>query len=73
MYGEESGQCGVQQVCQSLPVLHSASLKADIRQYPCGDDLLSNMLVDMNNWLMERVTQQPSSSESHVEQSFSQN
>ena len=73
MYGADSAQCGVKHVCESLPVLHSACLRAELRQYPCGDDLLSNMLVDMNNWVMERVTRQPSRSESSVAESFSRN
>ncbi len=73
MYGGESSSCGVPQVCDSLPVLHSASLSVDIRQYPCGNELLSNMLVDMNSWLMERVTSQPAAQEATVEESFSRN
>lgn len=73
MYGGQSNTCGVQQVCQSLPLLHAASLKADIRQYPCGDELMSNMLLDMNNWVMECVTQQPCAVVERVEESFSRN
>ncbi len=73
MYGNESTRCGIQHICESLPVLHSASLAVDIRQYPCGDELLSNMLVDMNAWLMEQVTHQPSESERMAEESFSRN
>lgn len=59
LYGEHSEQCGVQHVCDSMSVLHTARLNVDIRQYPCGDELLSNMLVDVNNWLMSKVTSQP--------------
>lgn len=73
IYGAESKTCGVQQVCDTLPVLHSASLAVDIRQYPCGNELLSNMLVDVNAWLMERVTSQPASPVPTAEESFSRN
>ncbi|MEM8734695.1 MAG: hypothetical protein AAGG44_10760, partial [Planctomycetota bacterium] len=73
MYGEDSKTCGVQQVCDSMSVLHAASLKADVRQYPCGDDLLTNMLVDTNAWLMEQVTKQPANSDQTSAESFSRN
>ncbi len=73
MYGADSPNCGVNRVCETLPILHAASLKADIRQYPCSDELLSNMLADMNGWVMEKVTRQPSSSEALAEESFSRN
>ncbi len=59
MFGSDSEQCGVQQVCDTLPVLHAGGLAVDIRQYPCGTELLSNMLGDLNHWMMERVTHQP--------------
>ncbi len=73
MYGGESHSCGIQQVCHTLPILHAASLAVDIRQYPCGNELLSNMLVDTNSWLMEQVTRQPCTSETLQEESFSRN
>ena len=73
LYGAESQQCGIQQVCDTLPVLHTASLAVDIRQYPCGNELLSNMLDDVNNWLMEQVTRQPAVFETAREESFSKN
>lgn len=74
LYGEESKTCGVQQVCDTLPILHSASLQVDLKQYPCGDELLTNMLLDVNSWMMELVTEQPASTEHRVrEESFSRN
>jgi hypothetical protein len=54
-------------------VLHAASMAVDIRQYPCGNELLSNMLSDVNGWIMERVTSQPANLEKIVEESFSRN
>lgn len=73
MVGAESPNCGIQHMCEALPVMHSASLSVDIRQYPCGNELLSNMLYDANSWLMERVTSQPANFEDSVEESFSKN
>jgi phospholipase/carboxylesterase len=59
MYGQHSERCGIQQVCEVLPVLHTAGLGLDIRQYPCGDELLTNMLSDTNSWMMQQITRQP--------------
>lgn len=73
MYGAESNRCGITQVCESLPLLHAAKLGVDIRQYPCADELLNNMLADTNGWLMERVTNQPASTATLPEESFSRN
>ncbi len=44
-----------------------------IRQYPAADELLSNMLSDMNHWVMEHVTNQPAAMDHTVEASFSRN
>ena len=73
LYGEESKTTGVQQVCESLALMHSARLTVDVTQYPCGDELLSNMLVDVNAWLMSKVTEQPSVERNVVAESFSRN
>jgi phospholipase/carboxylesterase len=72
-YGENSFNCNASTICETLPLLHSASLTVDIRQYPCGDELLSNMLSDTNSWLMEHVTNQPIRCESTPQVQFSQN
>ena len=73
MYGQDSEKCGVDHICQTLPLLHAARLNASLRQYPSGDELLTNMLSDMNHWIMERVTNQPAAPEPTVEESFSRN
>lgn len=43
-------------VCRELPLIYAAGLKLVIRQYPCGDELTTQMLHDMDVWLMEHVT-----------------
>lgn len=73
MHGCESEHCGIEQVCQALPVMHAARLSVHVRQYPCGHELLRNMLVDMNGWLMELVTNQSTNLDAHAEESFSRN
>ncbi len=73
MYGDKSDGCGVDHICETLPVLHAARLALHIRQYPGGDEVLTNMLSDMNSWLMERVTNQPACFQETRESSFSQN
>lgn len=39
-----------------LRLYHAAALRVTLRQYPCGDELTTQMLHDMNVWIMERVT-----------------
>lgn len=73
LYGEQAKHCGVQHVCESLPMLHTANLSVNVRQYPCGTELLSNMLVDMNSWIMECVTDQPATETLSQQDSFSRN
>ncbi|MFO0792253.1 MAG: hypothetical protein U0805_22570 [Pirellulales bacterium] len=43
------------QVCQDLRLLHVAGCTVALRQYPAGDELTSNMLSDLDRWLMDRV------------------
>ncbi|MGH9818180.1 MAG: alpha/beta hydrolase, partial [Candidatus Acidiferrales bacterium] len=42
-------------VCRDLRLLHAAGCTVALRQYPGGDDLTSNMLADLDGWLMELV------------------
>jgi phospholipase/carboxylesterase len=50
-------------VCQDLRLLHSAGCTVALRQYPGKDDLTSNMLSDLDRWLMELVCGTPTTSE----------
>jgi phospholipase/carboxylesterase len=43
------------QMCSDLRLLHAAGCTVALRQYPGAEDLTSNMLADMNRWLMEIV------------------
>lgn len=46
-------------VCRDLRLLHAAGCTVALRQYPCGDDLTTTMLADLNRWLMEIVCPSP--------------
>jgi hypothetical protein len=42
-------------VCRDLRLLHAAGCTVALREYPGSDALTSNMLADLNCWLMELV------------------
>ena len=54
-----TGQQGVSypqtHVCNDLRLLHAAGFTVALRQYPCGDDLTTTMLADLDRWVMEYV------------------
>jgi len=54
--GRDSRQYSPAQVCANLRLFHSAGLSVSLRQYPCGDDLTTQMFSDMNRWIMEDLT-----------------
>jgi phospholipase/carboxylesterase len=39
-------------VCRDLRLLHSVGCAVDLRQYPCGDELNTTMLADLDRWIM---------------------
>lgn len=57
--GSDSSSYPVDRLCDDLRLFHSARLSVAVRQYPCGDELRTPMLEDLNRWMMERVTGQP--------------
>jgi phospholipase/carboxylesterase len=44
--------------CDDLRLLHSAGFSLDLRQYPCGDELTTKMLSDMDSWILNRICPQ---------------
>jgi phospholipase/carboxylesterase len=44
-----------QRLCDDLRLLHSAGFCVAVRQYPCGDELCTVMLSDLDRWVMEIV------------------
>ena len=55
-HSRDSEAYPVEHLCQELSLFHSAGLSVSLRQYPCGDELTTQMLHDMNVWMMEHVT-----------------
>lgn len=54
--GRSSTLYPVEKTCEELRLFHSAGMHATLRQYPCGDELNTRMLHDMNVWMMELIT-----------------
>jgi hypothetical protein len=54
--GRESTEYPVERTCEELRLFHAAGMAVTLRQYPCGDELTTQMLSDMDEWIMERVT-----------------
>lgn len=42
--------------CRDLRLLHSAGMTLSLRVYPCGDEISSLMLPDMDRWMMEQIS-----------------
>lgn len=43
-------------VCDNLRLFHTAGLQVALRDYPCGQEISTTMLSDMNRWIMEQIT-----------------
>jgi phospholipase/carboxylesterase len=56
MHCRDSETYRVEQVCQELSLFHAAGMSVTLRQYPCGDELTTQMFRDLDAWLMEQVT-----------------
>jgi len=54
--GRSSEIYPVETTCDELRLFHAAGMHVTLRQYPCGDELNTQMLHDMNVWMMEQVT-----------------
>ena len=55
-HSRDSQTYRVEYLCQELALFHAAGMRITLRQYPCGDELTTQMLHDANAWLMEQVT-----------------
>jgi len=54
--GRDSESYTQDQVCRDLRLLHSAGMSVTLRQYPCGQEVTTLMLADVDAWVMQRVT-----------------
>jgi phospholipase/carboxylesterase len=50
----DSAEYPPESVCEHLRLFHSAGLSVCLRQYPCGDELTTTMLADMDRWIMDQ-------------------
>lgn len=67
--GRSSQRYPEQEVCGNLRLLHAAGMAVCLRLYPCGDDLTTNMLSDMDRWIMEQIAPQPACQDQASERS----
>jgi phospholipase/carboxylesterase len=66
--GRGSQEYPATQVCDDLRLLHTAGLSITLRQYPCGHELMPQMLTDIDRWIIEQITQpRPEPTESEAE------
>jgi phospholipase/carboxylesterase len=54
--GRDSQDYSVRRLCDDLRLFHAAGMSLNLRQYPCGDELTTQMLNDLNVWMMGLVT-----------------
>ena len=54
--GRDSRRYAPERVCDDLRLFHTAGMNVALRQYPCGDELTTLMLSDMDRWMMEQIT-----------------
>lgn len=58
--GRESNTYPLDRTCEELCLFHAAGLSVTLRQYPGGDELSTQILHDIDVWVMEQVTGVPS-------------
>ena len=58
-FGQVGEYYSLGDACNDLKLVHAAHLNVMFRQYPCGDELRTPVLTDVNHWLMENITGQP--------------
>lgn len=59
MYGRDSRRYSIDELCDDLELFHTAGLQVSVRQYPCGDEITTTMLHDLDAWIMSQVTGEP--------------
>lgn len=53
--GRESQAYDPLRVSEDLRLLYSAGMSVALRLYPCGHEITTHMLADMDRWMMEQV------------------
>lgn len=62
----DSATYTVERVCRELSLFHAAGMSVTLRQYPCPDELTTQMLHDLDVWLMEQVTGVAAQEQEHL-------
>lgn len=62
--GRDSAAYPPEQVCRDLRLFHSAGMSIALRQYPCGQELMSRMLCDLDRWIMDQILPAPCGADS---------
>ena len=63
-HGRHSQSYPISRICDELRLFHVAGLSLNLRQYPCGHELTTQMLSDLDAWMMQIVTGVDSTSSS---------
>ncbi len=53
--GRDSDRYPPERVCENLRLYYAAGMSIHLRQYPVGQDLTTEMLADMDRWIMEQI------------------
>ena len=63
-HGRESKTYPEEKLCRDLRLIHVAGFNnVNLRLYPCGDEVTTKILSDIDEWAMELVTGVPSCSD----------
>ncbi|PHS03408.1 MAG: hypothetical protein COA78_18085 [Blastopirellula sp.] len=55
MHSQESTNYPESELCTDLKLLHTAGMSIDLRQYLCAQEMTTEMLSDLNNWVMQNI------------------
>lgn len=55
-HGRDSQIYPISRICDELRLFHVAGMSLNLRQYPCGHELTTQMLSDLDVWMMQIVT-----------------
>jgi len=55
-HGRDSESYTEHRLCDELRLFHVAGMSLNVRQYPCGQEVTTQMLSDLNAWVMQIVT-----------------
>ena len=55
-HGRDSDVYSTDHVCRDLRLLHAAGMSVTLRQYPCEQEVTTQMLSDLDVWVMEQIS-----------------